>query len=161
YRDRPDLRHRRLRAVACARADRAGGAAGRRPMGDGRGARLSRRCRRHRCARAASRPHRHAPPVARRARQRDFGSPRAAPGDAALNASKAPNAAPDEALVVVAPIKSALRLTALNDAAAGLGLKVGMTLADARAMHPRLIVADADPLADQQILAAIADWCDR
>jgi protein ImuB len=69
--------------------------------------------------------------------------------------------APDDPLVVVAPIKSALRLTAMNAAAADLGLKVGMALADARAMHPRLVVADADPSADQHLLAAIADWCDR
>ena len=64
-------------------------------------------------------------------------------------------------MVVVTPIKSALRLTALNDAAARLGLAVGMALADARAMHPHLKAVDADPLADRQRLAAIADWCDR
>jgi protein ImuB len=63
--------------------------------------------------------------------------------------------------VVVAPIKSALRLTALNDAAARLGLKTGMALADARAMYPRLDVADADPLADRHLLEAVAEWCDR
>ena len=40
--------------------------------------------------------------------------------------------------------KSALRLSAVNDAAATLGLRVGMPLADARAMHPRIAVADAD-----------------
>jgi len=69
--------------------------------------------------------------------------------------------APDDAVVVVAPIKSALRLTALNDAAARLGLNVGMALADARAMHPRIKAADADPAADRQWVEAIADWCDR
>jgi protein ImuB len=71
------------------------------------------------------------------------------------------SSASDDALVVAAPIKSALRLTALNDAAACLSLKVGMALADARAMHPRLAVADADPRADAKLLDAIADWCDR
>ena len=74
------------------------------------------------------------------------------------------SAAPDDAsaaLVVVAPIKSALRLTALNDAAARLGLKPGMALADARAMYPRLAVADADPHADRHLLDAVAEWCDR
>src|SRR5215211_475954 len=65
------------------------------------------------------------------------------------------------ALVVVAPIKSALRLTALNDAAARLGLKTGMALADARAMYPRLDVKDADPLADRHLLETVAEWCDR
>jgi protein ImuB len=63
--------------------------------------------------------------------------------------------------VVVASIKSALRITALNDAAARLKLKSGMTLADARAMYPSLAVDHADPDADQRLLEAIADWCDR
>lgn len=49
----------------------------------------------------------------------------------------------------------------MNDAAARLGLKVGMALADARAMHPRLAVADADPPADLLLLEAVADWSDR
>jgi len=76
------------------------------------------------------------------------------------------SAAPDDAarkhpLAVVAPVKSALRLMALDDTAARLGLTLGMALADARAMYPRLIVADADPLADQHLLEAIAAWCDR
>jgi protein ImuB len=69
--------------------------------------------------------------------------------------------APADAFAVVAPIKSTLRLVALNDAAARLGLKVGMPLADARAMYPSLAVADADPEADRRLLEAVADWCDR
>jgi protein ImuB len=73
----------------------------------------------------------------------------------------APIFAPDDALVAVAPIKSALRLTAMNDKATQFGLNVGMALADARAMHPRLKAVDADPLADRHRLEAIADWCDR
>jgi protein ImuB len=36
-----------------------------------------------------------------------------------------------------------------------------MALADARAMYPRIAVADADPEADRRLLIAIADWCDR
>jgi len=68
---------------------------------------------------------------------------------------------PAEAFALVAPVKSALRLDALNDGAARLGLKVGMPLADARAMYPGLAVADADPEADCRLLEAIADWCDR
>jgi protein ImuB len=62
---------------------------------------------------------------------------------------------------VVAAIQSAQRIVALNDAAAGLGLKPGMALADARAMYPALPVADADQNADLRLLAAVADWCDR
>jgi protein ImuB len=68
---------------------------------------------------------------------------------------------PPEALVVAALVKGALRLSAVNDAAAALGLKVGMALADARAMYPQIAVADADEHADAQMLEAIADWCDR
>src|SRR5262249_33766995 len=65
----------------------------------------------------------------------------------------------DAPLVIAAEVKSALRLTAVNDAAARLGLKSGMALADARAMYPAIAVADADPEADRRLLEAIADWC--
>src|SRR3954468_24769551 len=64
-------------------------------------------------------------------------------------------------LVIAAEVKSALRLSAINDAAARLGLKAGMALADARAMYPAIAVAEADPEADRNLLEAIADWCDR
>jgi protein ImuB len=49
----------------------------------------------------------------------------------------------------------------VNDAAARLGLTAGMALADARAMYPALTVMDAEPQAEQRLLAAVADWCDR
>ncbi len=68
---------------------------------------------------------------------------------------------PPEALVVASPVKGALRLSAVNDAAAALGLTAGMALADARAMYPKIAVADADEHADLTLLDAIADWCDR
>jgi protein ImuB len=72
------------------------------------------------------------------------------------------SSAPDDApLVVVASVKSALRITAMNNAAARLGLVTGMALADARAMYPALKAADADPHADARLLEAVADWCDR
>ena len=51
----------------------------------------------------------------------------------------------DTPLIVAEPVKSALRICALNDAAAALGLKMWMPLADARAMYPSLRVEDADP----------------
>jgi protein ImuB len=63
--------------------------------------------------------------------------------------------------VVALQVKNALQLMAMNDAAARLGLRAGMALADAKAMYPALAVVDADPEADQRLLAAIADWCDR
>jgi protein ImuB len=68
---------------------------------------------------------------------------------------------PPDALVITAPVKGALRLSAVNEAAAKLGLRVGQPLADARAMYPKLNVADADEVADFALLEAIADWCDR
>jgi protein ImuB len=73
------------------------------------------------------------------------------------------SAAPPEQppLVVALGVKNALQLAAMNDAAARLGLRAGMALADAKAMYPMLTVADADPDADRGLLEAIADWCDR
>jgi protein ImuB len=69
--------------------------------------------------------------------------------------------APPDALVIAAPVKGALRLSAVNDAAESLGLRAGMALADARAMYPKIAVADADEQADFALLESIADWCDR
>src|ERR1700732_1680038 len=64
-------------------------------------------------------------------------------------------------LVIAQQGKNALQLAAMSDAAARLGLKAGMALADAKAMYPALTVVDADPEADRGLLEAIADWCDR
>ncbi len=64
-------------------------------------------------------------------------------------------------LIVVEPVKSAWRVAALNDAAARLGLKCGLTLADARAMYPDIDARNADPAADRALLEAMGDWCDR
>jgi protein ImuB len=50
---------------------------------------------------------------------------------------------------------------ALDDAAAHLGLEIGLPLANARAICPQLRVFDADEAADARTLNAIADWCDR
>jgi protein ImuB len=50
---------------------------------------------------------------------------------------------------------------ALDDAAARLGISITMPLATARAMHPALLVLDADEDADRATLNGIADWCDR
>jgi protein ImuB len=67
----------------------------------------------------------------------------------------------DAPLAVVAKIKSALRLVALDATAERVGLVVGQALADARAMIPSLQVIDADGAADTGLLAAIADWAER
>jgi protein ImuB len=63
--------------------------------------------------------------------------------------------------IVVAKQNNALQISALNDAAARLGLEAGLPLANARAVCPDIQVFDADPAADAQILNDIADWCDR
>jgi protein ImuB len=80
------------------------------------------------------------------------------PTDRIMRRSSVPDDAP---LVVVEPVKSALRVSALNDAAAALGLTCGLPLADVRAMYPAIRVQDADRLADRKLLEAVADWCDR
>ena len=68
---------------------------------------------------------------------------------------------PRDPRVIVAEIKSALRLTAMNAAAAALGLRVGQPLADARAMYPALLVDHADEAADARLAEAICDWLGR
>lgn len=64
-------------------------------------------------------------------------------------------------MVCAGRIANAMRLTALDEAAEAIGLKVGQALAEARAICPTLDVVEDDPLADRRLLEAIADWCDR
>jgi protein ImuB len=77
----------------------------------------------------------------------------------------APAAPPEDAspgpLVVVAKVRNALRLLALDEAALRLGLSRGQPLGDARAMIPALAVADHEPEADRALLLSIADWAER
>jgi protein ImuB len=74
-------------------------------------------------------------------------------GDASSRVADAPFA-------LVGKVKNALRLVAVDETAARLGLARGTALADARAMIPALLVADEDPSADQALLASIADWAE-
>ena len=73
------------------------------------------------------------------------------------------NAAPANSspCIVVAKQNNALQISALDDAAAHLGLEIGLPLANARAICPQLQVFDADEVADARALNVIADWCDR
>ncbi len=64
-------------------------------------------------------------------------------------------------LVVAEKAKNALRLYALDEAAARLGLHLGQPLANARAMVPELEVVPANPAADAALLNQLAQWCDR
>jgi protein ImuB len=67
----------------------------------------------------------------------------------------------DHPSIVVAKQNNALQIFALDDAAAHLGLGIGIPLANARAICPELAVFDADEAADAKALSGIADWCDR
>src|SRR5882724_1717750 len=67
----------------------------------------------------------------------------------------------DAPSVVVARQHNAIVIYAVDDAAARLGLDIGLPLANARAICPELTVFDADEAADRKTLEDIADWCDR
>jgi protein ImuB len=67
----------------------------------------------------------------------------------------------DSPSIVVIKANNLLQIYALDDAAARLGLDVGLPLANARAICPDLRVFDADAAADARTLDDIADWCDR
>jgi protein ImuB len=67
----------------------------------------------------------------------------------------------DQPWVVVVRQSNALQISALNDAAAAIGLAAGLPLANARAICPDVHVFDADEAADAKTLGDIADWCDR
>ena len=61
----------------------------------------------------------------------------------------------------MATIANARRLADVDAAAQKLGLAPGLSLADARARHPKLVVAEADPHAEDSLLERIADACSR
>ncbi|WP_155480571.1 Y-family DNA polymerase [Rhodoplanes serenus] len=64
-------------------------------------------------------------------------------------------------LAVVETERGALRLVAVDPAAAALGLAPGLTLADARARLPDLVARPAAPAADAAVLLRLAALCDR
>ena len=63
--------------------------------------------------------------------------------------------------MVVEKIKGALRIKAVDQRASKLGLRRGLTLADARARIPDLAVADTDAHADSDFISHLAVLCDR
>jgi len=69
--------------------------------------------------------------------------------------------APETPLAFTEKVKSALRLTAVDQAARSLGLEPGMTLADARARVPELEAIERDEAADRTWLERLADGCIR
>jgi protein ImuB len=70
--------------------------------------------------------------------------------------------APDpRPLVVTGRRGNVERLTAVDAAATGLGLKPGLALAEARARYPDLAVVAEHAADDRRLLDGIADWCQR
>lgn len=67
----------------------------------------------------------------------------------------------DAPRVLITSIKSAQRIVAVNHAAEALSLRVGQTLADARAQYPNLDMVEDDPRANAALLETIADWANR
>jgi protein ImuB len=64
-------------------------------------------------------------------------------------------------LAVVAKIKNAMRIVAVDENAERRGIRLGVSLADARGAVPDLCVEEADETADRALLEKLADWCDR
>jgi protein ImuB len=67
----------------------------------------------------------------------------------------------DKPLIVYAKTGNAYTITSLDRRASALGLRVGMPVADARAVQPHLVAVEADEEADGMLLDRIASWCDR
>ncbi|MFK7930307.1 MAG: DNA polymerase Y family protein [Myxococcota bacterium] len=71
----------------------------------------------------------------------------------------------DQIAVCAAEVKSAMRLVALTPAARAAGLREGMTVSEARALEPSLLVQDHDPIGQdvdrQALLEAFAPFSDR
>jgi protein ImuB len=65
------------------------------------------------------------------------------------------------ALATAAAGRGGLRIVAVDAAARALGIRPGMSLADARALSPTLVIQPVDPLAGRRVLSALADWCCR
>ncbi|MGB3503075.1 MAG: DNA polymerase Y family protein [Mesorhizobium sp.] len=53
------------------------------------------------------------------------------------------------------------QVAALDARAEVLRLRIGVGIAEARAMFPTIEVIEEDPAADRSMLEALADWCDR
>ena len=70
-------------------------------------------------------------------------------------------APPEGPWAFVEKVGSALRLSAVDKAAAALGLEPGLPMADARARIPELQLFDQDTHADQTWLERLADGCFR
>src|SRR5690606_1653982 len=64
-------------------------------------------------------------------------------------------------LAVYSKENGAYQLQGIDARASALGLTLAMSLADARAMQPKLEAVEADPEEDARALDNIAAWCER
>ncbi|HEX2017691.1 MAG TPA: DNA polymerase Y family protein [Aurantimonas sp.] len=64
-------------------------------------------------------------------------------------------------LALYEPVGNAYRVAAVCDRVEALGLMRGTGLAEAKARFPGLETLPAEPEADNRLLEAVADWCDR
>jgi protein ImuB len=75
---------------------------------------------------------------------------------------KESGAAPDDRpLAVLCRQKNALRIAHADRHACALGIRPGMTFADARTLVPEIVFVEEDHVADIALRDAIAEWCDR
>jgi protein ImuB len=86
----------------------------------------------------------------------EFGSNRSECVDGSLRNRPEPEKNP---LATIGESAGTQRLVAVDPKAAALGLEPGMRLADARAMHPRLVCVASDPRAEAETLTSLADTC--
>jgi protein ImuB len=78
--------------------------------------------------------------------------------DRLIRSGLAPEGRP---LAIYAKEANAFLLTGVDARASALGLKLAMSLADARAIHPTLAAVEAEPQEDARALDNIAAWCER
>ncbi len=99
---------------------------------------------------ATDRIARQAPPAPQAPRETRAGS-----------ASACPTEPPASPIAVAGKDRNIERLVAIDAAAQRRGLRLGLALAEARAMHPDLVVYEQDAAADARLLESIAEWCQR
>src|SRR6266446_3629681 len=86
---------------------------------------------------------------------------RGAPPPGRLRRPPSPKGGGIGPLVIAGRRGNAEELVAVDAPAERLGLKPGMALAQARAMHPDLVVAAEDRAGEQKLLDDLVDWCQR
>jgi protein ImuB len=78
--------------------------------------------------------------------------------DRLIRSGRAPEGRP---LAIYAKEANAFLLTGVDACASALGLRLAMSLADARAIQPNLAALEAEPEEDAHTLDLVAAWCER